>query len=204
MSSVHLLATIGNGPEECRLALAGVLHKLRDEAEAMGLDLDVAEITGKRGPSAASIIVHGPGAEGFTTRWVGTIQHRQQSPLRPKLKRKNWFVGIYRLPGPKAGGVLEPTQVRYDTFRAGGPGGQHQNTTDSAVRATWRGYSVVARDQRSQHRNKAAALERLRALVALETEVQAAQSSRDAHQLHQQLERGNPVRTFKGARFLPG
>ncbi len=54
------------------------------------------------------------------------------------------------------------------TFRAGGPGGQYQNTTDSAVRLRHRpsGIVVVSRRERSQHRNKAICLERLRDKVA--------------------------------------
>lgn len=55
-------------------------------------------------------------------------------------------------------------QCRVDTFRAGGKGGQHQNTTESGVRLTHRptGIVVTARDERSQHRNRKIALERLR------------------------------------------
>lgn len=55
-------------------------------------------------------------------------------------------------------------QCRVDTFRAGGPGGQHQNVTESAVRLTHlpTGVVVVARDERSQHRNRSLALSRLR------------------------------------------
>ena len=55
------------------------------------------------------------------------------------------------------------------TFRAGGPGGQYQNTTDSAVRLRHRpsGIVVVCRQERSQHRNKAICLARLRDKAAL-------------------------------------
>lgn len=58
-------------------------------------------------------------------------------------------------------------ECRIETFRAGGPGGQHQNTTDSGVRLTHlpTGISVTARESRSQHRNKRMALARLRAAL---------------------------------------
>lgn len=55
-------------------------------------------------------------------------------------------------------------QCRVETFRSGGPGGQHQNTTESGVRLVHlpTGLRVEARDERSQHRNRALALGRLR------------------------------------------
>lgn len=55
-------------------------------------------------------------------------------------------------------------QCRVETFRAGGKGGQHQNTTDSAVRLTHEptGVRATSRNERSQHRNKRIALDRLR------------------------------------------
>ena len=55
-------------------------------------------------------------------------------------------------------------QCRVETFRAGGPGGQHQNTTDSGVRLTHEptGLRATARQERSQHRNRVLALKRLR------------------------------------------
>ena len=61
------------------------------------------------------------------------------------------------------------------TFRAGGPGGQHQNVTDSAVRLRHRpsGIVVVCRSQRSQHQNRATCLRRLRERIALRNEDEA-------------------------------
>ena len=58
-------------------------------------------------------------------------------------------------------------ECRVETFRAGGPGGQHQNKTESGVRLTHlpSGISVIARDSRSQHRNRRIALIRLRATL---------------------------------------
>lgn len=58
-------------------------------------------------------------------------------------------------------------ECRVETFAAGGPGGQHQNRTESAVRLVHlpTGLRVVARDERSQHRNRSLALERLRAAL---------------------------------------
>ena len=56
-------------------------------------------------------------------------------------------------------------ECRVETFRSGGPGGQHQNTTESGVRLVHlpTGIRASARDDRSQHRNRAIALSRLRA-----------------------------------------
>lgn len=55
-------------------------------------------------------------------------------------------------------------ECRVETFRSGGPGGQHQNTTESGVRLVHvpTGVRATARDERSQHRNRALALHRLR------------------------------------------
>jgi len=55
-------------------------------------------------------------------------------------------------------------ECRVETFRSGGPGGQHQNTTDSGVRLVHEptGLRATARDERSQHRNRVLALGRLR------------------------------------------
>ena len=69
-------------------------------------------------------------------------------------------------PPPADDGALL-AECRVETFRAGGPGGQHQNVTDSAVRLTHlpTGISVIVRESRSQHRNRKTALARLRAAL---------------------------------------
>lgn len=64
-------------------------------------------------------------------------------------------------------------ECRVETFRAGGPGGQHQNKTETGVRLVHipTGIRVTAREERSQHRNRTKALERLRARLVELNEV---------------------------------
>jgi peptide chain release factor len=203
---IRLLFTSGRGPAECRIAVANAIAALTAEAAALGLDSDCLEgpDADGYGPASAIVVIHGDAAAAFARPWIGSIQWAAQSPLRPHHKRKNWFIGVFELPAlPEAAQTLTARDVRFEAFRAGGPGGQHQNKTESAVRAIHiaSGLSVVARDQRSQHRNKALALERLAALIRLRTELEAITARKDAHAAHDRLERGRPVKRFKGTAF---
>jgi len=203
---IRLLLTTGRGPGECRIALAGTLGVLAREAEAAGLDLDVA--TGPdadgHGPASAIALLAGAGEEAFAATWLGSILWVARSPLRPHHKRKNWFIGVVKLePRPVPSTELDPADVTFDAFGAGGPGGQHQNKTASAVRAVHKpsGLAVVAREGRSQHRNKAIALQRLGTLLKLKYVLAAEADHRQVQSGHSRLERGRPIRTFAGKEF---
>ena len=198
----RLLISAGNGPAECRLAVLQILRRLAPETTPDWLQ----SAPDKYGP--ASAIVTLPPAQ--SARWCGTILWRCRSPIRPHHKRKNWFIGVFRLdalPLPEA--HLHSSDLRFTSFRAGGPGGQHQNTTDSAVRVVHlpSGLTAVSRDKRSQHRNKAQALARLETMLSLEG-VDADKRWRNTlNELHHNLDRGSPVRIFSGNSFeevLPG
>ena len=92
------------------------------------------------------------------------------------------------------------SEIRFETLRASGPGGQHVNKTDSAVRAihTASGISVKVQSERSQHANKRLA----RLLIAWKLEQQRQNESAalksERRMFHHQIERGNPLRTFRG------
>jgi len=203
---IRLLLTSGRGPVECRIAVANAIAALTAEAVSHGLDVDCVRGPDPdgHGPASAIVVIHGDAAAEVARPWIGSIQWVVQSPLRPHHKRKNWFIAIIALPAqPEPAHALTAREVRFEAFRAGGPGGQHQNTTASAVRAIHvaRGLTVVARDERSQHRNKALALQRLAALIRLRGELDALTARTDAHAAHDRIERGRPVKRFRGAAF---
>lgn len=204
--SIPLLITAGMGPSECHQAVAGVLDRMRTEAALRGMSLDTSETPSKHGLKSVVVVIHGTGAEQFADSWTGTILWRSQSKLRQHHKRANWFIGVFALPWKAAEtSNLHDADIVYESFRAGGPGGQHQNTTDSAVRAIHRptGLVAVARDMRSQHRNKARAKTRLAELMMAQAAADADAARQTQNQLHMQLERGNPVRSFQGPDFKP-
>jgi peptide chain release factor len=169
-----------------------------DAAAATGPDSD------GHGPASAIAVLDGAGVEAFAATWIGSILWVARSPLRPHHKRKNWFVGVFRLePRAVMPAELDPADVRFEAFSAGGPGGQHQNKTASAVRAVHKptGLAVVARDGRSQHGNKAIALKRLGTLLELSEELAAAADDRQVQSRHNRIERGRPIRSFEGKDF---
>lgn len=202
-----LLVTAGDGPAECRIAVSQILKRMEQEAQASRLSFEqvLPEQSEKHGPSSALITLTGHSAEEFAKRWAGTIQWTCQSPVRPNHKRRNWFVGIFVLPEDEIQNTrIEDKDLKFETFRAGGPGGQHQNTTDSAVRVIHLPTNTVCvcRDQRSQHRNKQQAVRKLADKLILLQSQQGERKRWSNAQLHGELERGNPLRRFTGKRFV--
>lgn len=199
----RLLITAGDGPVECRLFVAHLIRLVSADAEVAGLAC-AAAVTGDP-PASAIISLFGDdqAVTALAQRWTGAMKWVCDSPTRPNHKRRNWFVSIAPAPPSPQSVNLHVNEVRFQTCRAGGPGGQHQNTTDSAVRATHTptGFSVVARDQRSQHRNKAAALNRLAQALADQASLTAQRRLAATHRARKQVTRGQPSRIFHGPKL---
>jgi peptide chain release factor len=165
---------------------------------------DIDRTPGRHAGDARSVLlrVSGDDLHAQVADWLGTIQWIGVSPYRPHHKRKNWFVSVAAFSEPMVYTWSEH-EVRIDTQRASGPGGQHVNRTESAVRVTHlpTGLSTLAQEERSQHMNKRLALARLDALLA-ESQDERRRAAEDKRwRQHTRLERGNAVRVYRGADF---
>lgn len=203
--SLWLQITSGRGPEECEWVVAQLTEKLLEEGRAAGLTLETLEaVPGRHRQTLCSalIAVEGEGAEHWAGRWQGTVLWTGKSPFRPRHKRKNWFVGIEKFSAPEATFWRE-SDLKIEVMRSSGPGGQHVNKTESAVRITHlpSGLSAIAREERSQQRNRRLALARLFSVKESSEEDNRDQARKNRWQQHNQLVRGNPVRVFAGEDF---
>jgi len=203
MDEVTLFLTSGNGPVECRIALAALIGLLEREAKAKGCDIEATSgpQPDGHGPKSAVVTIRGADAAPLAEDWCGTIRFIFKSPVRKGHERQNWFVGVQRLDfrDKDEPVTIDTKDLRFETLRAGGPGGQHQNTTDSAVRATHvpTGITVVCRDERSQHRNKAKAIQRLQAILDLMASRREAEDKTALFLASKELERGNAIKTIR-------
>ena len=132
---IYLQISTAQGPAECRIFARFVLKKLLAEAEARNVKAEIAgETADKHGILSAVLMLEGAAADTLAQSWQGTLQWVCTSPVRPKHPRKNWYIGIFRLPEKTE--MPSESEIEFQTCRSGGKGGQHVNKTESAVRAT--------------------------------------------------------------------
>jgi len=202
--TVWVFLTAGRGPVECQIATEKAAREVLKEAAQIGLASDILEWNQtEHGIVSALIVLNGSDAEAFAETWNGTIHWRWQSPYRGKDSRKNWYVGSIVVRQPPDELAIRASDLAYETFRASGPGGQHVNKTESAVRVTHRpsGLTAQSQDERSQHRNRAIATRRLAGRLALHA-TQAQQAiEHEKWSQHDLLQRGNPIRAYTGPEF---
>ena len=203
---ILLQLSAGQGPVECCQAVGLALKVIEKQCHELAIPLDIVEAvkTKERGCFKSLLLqldaTNNDSAKQLAESWHGAMLWLCQSQHGPKHKRKNWFFSgqMYEINVDQL-----DKSVTFQTCRASGAGGQHVNKTDSAVRATHTatGTSVRVESERSQHANKRLA----RALLfqKLETAKLDAmtQQEKARWQQHWEVERGNPVKTFKGNKF---
>jgi len=184
-ADAYLEVNSGAGGTESADWAAMLLRMYTRWATAHGMDVELIEETDgeQAGIKSATVKIAGYNAYGWLKTEAGVHRLVRISPFDAAAKRHTSFASIWTYPvvDDKIEIEINPADVRTDTYRASGSGGQHVNKTDSAVRLTHipTGIAVACQNQRSQHQNRDQAWKMLRARL-YELELQRREAAAQA------------------------
>ncbi|MCD6055926.1 MAG: peptide chain release factor 2 [Gammaproteobacteria bacterium] len=161
------------------------------------LEASAGEVAGIK---SATIKVSGDHAYGWLRTETGVHRLVRKSPFDSGNRRHTSFAAIFVSPeiDEKIEIDINPADLRIDTYRASGAGGQHINRTDSAVRITHLPTNIVVQCQsdRSQHKNKAQAMQQLRAKLYELALQERRQMQASLEQNKSEIGWGNQIRSY--------
>ncbi len=209
----------GKGPDECELAVSLFLKSYQNECnknkiKATVIDAVPGRISGHL-KSALLCLEDHDNPDACTSRMPpsrpaqainqiisGTVLWVCASPYRLNHKRKNWFINIEVFKNPDKLNFSEK-DVRFESMRSAGPGGQNVNKVETAVRAVHipTDLTVIASEERSQYLNRKLALSRLSHLIEEKNTENFSNHKRKMWVQHNTLVRGNPFRVYEGNEF---
>lgn len=154
------------------------------------------DVTGFRG---VSLLIEGLNAYGYLKAENGVHRLVRISPFDAAARRHTSFAKVEVLPEIEEAEVdIEPDDLKIETLRAGGAGGQHVNKTESAVRITHipTGLVVQCQNERSQHKNKASAMTVLASRLAELGRAQSEERIKALKGAHSPAEWGRQIRSY--------
>ncbi len=171
-------------------------------AERRGFKVDTVEYQSgeQAGIKSATLLIKGDGAYGYAKTESGVHRLVRISPYDSSARRHTSFSSVWVYPVIDDSFEIEinPADLKIDTYRASGAGGQHVNTTDSAVRITHQptGIVVASQQDRSQHKNREIAMNMLKARL-YEAEMRAREEAASAeHSAKSDIGWGHQIRSY--------
>lgn len=171
-------------------------------AEGKGYKVEVPEISygEEAGLKGVTLIISGSYAYGYLKTESGVHRLVRISPFSSEGKRHTSFAAVEVIPeiSEEIQVDIDPRDLRVDTYRASGPGGQHVNKTDSAVRVTHVPTGIVAQSQsdRSQRANREAAMRILKARLYEMMMEQRKGKIEELRGEKKKIEWGNQIRSY--------
>ena len=168
-NSAYLDIQAGSGGTEAQDWAEMLLRMYLRWGEAHGFKTEIMEVSAGdvAGIKGATVLFEGEYAFGWLRTETGVHRLVRKSPFDSGNRRHTSFASVFVSPelDDDIDIELDMSQVRVDTYRASGAGGQHVNKTDSAIRLTHEptGIVVQCQNQRSQHKNKDQAIKQLKA-----------------------------------------